>query len=86
MDAVNAFMFGEPARAISRNAVVIIVGFLPLTLATLTPYVTVGVFFAELMTVSAATTLILLPALMRVAAPRLLPALKQEPVYSEAQR
>lgn len=73
-DAVNAYMFQEPARAISRNAVVIIVGFLPLTLATLTPYVTVGTFFAGLMTVSALTTLVLLPALMRLVAPRVLAA------------
>lgn len=70
IDAVNVYMFGEPARAISRNAVVIIVGFLPLALATLTPYVTVGLFFAGLMTVSSVTTLVLLPALLAVAGPR----------------
>jgi uncharacterized protein len=72
LDRVNAFMFGEPARAIARNGVVIVIGFLPLALATLTPYVTVGAFFATLMTVSAATTLVLLPALMHLVGPRLL--------------
>jgi predicted RND superfamily exporter protein len=61
---VIVYMFGEPGRAITRNGVVIVIGFLPLALATLTPYVTVGVFFAILMTVSVATTLALLPALM----------------------
>jgi hypothetical protein len=64
-------MFGTPARAIARNAVVIVVGFLPLVLATLTPYVTVGAFFAMLMSVSAGATLLLLPALMRHLGPRL---------------
>jgi predicted RND superfamily exporter protein len=59
-------IFQEPARAISRNAFVIIFGFMPLVFATLTPYVTVGAFFVLLMTFSALTTLILLPALIRI--------------------
>jgi hypothetical protein len=70
-EQVADYMFGTPARAIARNAVVIVVGFLPLVLATLTPYVTVGAFFAMLMTVSAAATLLLLPALMKHLGPRL---------------
>ena len=65
LDAVNRYMFGEPGRAIARNALVIIVGFLPMALATLTPYKTVGVFFALLMTFSTLTTLALLPGLLR---------------------
>ena len=69
MNETNAYMFGEPGRAIARNAIVIVVGFLPLALATLTPYVTVGVFFAALMAISAVTTLLLLPAVLRFAAP-----------------
>ncbi len=69
--AVADYMFGAPGRAIARNAVVIVVGFLPLVLATLTPYVTVGAFFAMLMSVSAAATLLLLPALMKHVGPRL---------------
>ncbi len=59
-------IFQEPARAISRNAFVIIFGFIPLVFATLTPYVTVGAFFAMLMTFSTLTTLIMLPALIRI--------------------
>lgn len=66
LEAANRFVFQEPARAISRNIFVIVLGFLPLTLATLGPYVTVGVFFAMLMTFSGLTTLLVLPALMRM--------------------
>ncbi len=58
-------MFGEPGRAILRNAIVITFGFLPLTLSTLTPYVTVGIFFALLMVFSTLATLLLLPAASR---------------------
>ncbi len=65
-EAINAYMFQEPARAISRNAIVITFGFLPLLGATLTPYVTVGAFFAILMIFSFLTTLVLLPAIMRL--------------------
>jgi len=62
--ATNGYVFREPARAITRNAFVIIFGFLPLMLADLTPYVTVGAFFAMLMAFSTLTTLMLLPALI----------------------
>lgn len=69
--AVNEHMFGEPGRAIARNAIVIIVGFLPMVLATLTPYKTVGAFFALLMVFSTLTTLFLLPGLLSALNPRL---------------
>jgi len=42
VEATNRHMFGEPGRAIARNAIVITVGFLPLTVSTLGPYITVG--------------------------------------------
>lgn len=71
-EATNSYLFQEPARAISRNAFVIVLGFVPLVLASLTPYITVGAFFAMLMTFSALTTLLLLPALMRVVGYRFL--------------
>ena len=58
-------MFGEPALAITRNAIVIAVGFLPLLAAPLVPYNTVGFFLAAIMFISALTTLILLTALLR---------------------
>ena len=57
-------MFDEPARAISRNAIVIAIGFTPLLFAPLVPYITVGVFLASIMAISAIVTLIILPAVM----------------------
>lgn len=66
MEAANAFMCGEPYRAIMGNAIVISLGFLPLITSTLTPYVTIGTFFALLMVFSTLATLILLPAIMRL--------------------
>jgi predicted RND superfamily exporter protein len=57
-------MFEEPSRAISRNAIVIAIGFTPLLLSPLMPYITVGFFLASIMIVSALVTLVLLPALL----------------------
>jgi predicted RND superfamily exporter protein len=59
-------VFGEPARAISRNIIIIAVGFLPLLAAPLVPYQTVGIFLASILGVAGITTLILLPALLRI--------------------
>ena len=55
-------MFEEPARAISRNALVIALGFTPLLLAPLVPYITVGAFLATIMAVSGLVTIMVLPA------------------------
>ena len=66
------YMFGEPGRAIARNAVVISLGFLPLVASSLTPYVTVGLFFALLMLFSTLATLFILPAALGVIGPRIL--------------
>ena len=57
-------MFGEPANAITKNALVVALGFTPLLFAPLVPYITVGVFLASIMLVSALVTLIMLPALL----------------------
>lgn len=57
-------MFQEPSRAITRNAIVIAIGFTPLLLSPLMPYITVGFFLASIMALSALVTLVLLPALM----------------------
>jgi predicted RND superfamily exporter protein len=62
-DAIKE-MFKEPAMAISRNAITIAVGFLPLLLAPLAPYRTVGFFLATIMTVSWLATLFILAALI----------------------
>ena len=59
-------MFGEPARAISRNVLVIAIGFLPLLAAPLVPYKTVGVFLCAIMAVSGVITLLALPAMLTV--------------------
>ncbi|NLF16602.1 MAG: MMPL family transporter [Lentisphaerae bacterium] len=67
-------VFGEPARAIMRNVVVIAVGFLPLLAAPLVPYKTVGVFLAAIMAFSGIATLLILPALVTVFESRLFPA------------
>lgn len=59
-------MFEEPARAISRNIIVIAVGFTPLLFAPLVPYQTVGVLLATIMAVSGAATMLILPAMLTV--------------------
>jgi predicted RND superfamily exporter protein len=59
-------MFGEPARAISRNVIVIAIGFLPLLAAPLVPYQTVGIFVCAIMAASGAVTLLVLPAIIRL--------------------
>ena len=60
-------MFGEPARAISRNVIVIAIGFLPLLAAPLIPYKTVGIFLCAIMVLSGAITLLVLPAIIKLA-------------------
>ncbi|WP_290623803.1 MMPL family transporter [Kangiella sp.] len=58
-------MFEEPASAISRNAIVIAIGFTPLLFAPLVPYITVGFFLATIMAASAVVTLVLLPVALK---------------------
>ena len=62
-------MFEEPAAAISKNAVVIAIGFTPLLFAPLMPYITVGFFLATIMAVSALVTLLMLPAMLKLLKP-----------------
>ncbi|MBT3811404.1 MAG: MMPL family transporter [Gammaproteobacteria bacterium] len=57
-------LFSEPAMAISRNAIVVGVGFLPLLAAPLVPYQTVGVFIAAILFLAGVSSLIILPALI----------------------
>ncbi len=61
--AVRAF-FEEPARALTRNALVIAIGFTPLFFASLMPYLVVGAFLSSIILLSWLTTLILLPAMV----------------------
>ena len=72
LEETNHYMFSEPGRAIARNAIVISLGFLPLVASSLTPYVTVGSFFALLMAFSTISTLLVLPAALRIVGPRIL--------------
>lgn len=57
-------MFGSPARALIKNALVISVGFLPLFASPLVPYNTVGFFMFMIMLVASVVTLMILPALI----------------------
>jgi len=66
-------VFGEPARAITRNVVVLGVGFLPLLAAPLVPYQTVGVFMAVILVLAGVASLLILPALLRVLRPLVFP-------------
>ncbi|AGA33368.1 transporter, putative [Thioalkalivibrio nitratireducens DSM 14787] len=59
------YVFTEPGRAITRNAVVIGAGFLPLLAAPLLTYVTVGVVMASIMIASTVVTLLMLPAILQ---------------------
>ena len=64
MDTVEAqrAFFGEPARALTRNALIIAIGFTPLFLSSLVPYVVVGAFLAGIILLSWLVTIIGLPA------------------------
>ncbi|PCJ15423.1 MAG: RND transporter [Candidatus Cloacimonadota bacterium] len=64
-------MFQEPTRAIIRNLIVVAVGFTPLLTATLIPYQTVGVFLATILTIAGISTLVFIPALIKVLEPKL---------------
>ena len=77
--ASAAHMFGEPARAISRNVLVIAIGFLPLLAAPLVPYKTVGIFLCAIMALSGAVTLLVLPAAVRLLEKRLFQPAKVAP-------
>lgn len=71
-DAIT-HVFGEPARAISRNVIVVGAGFLPLLAAPLVPYQTVGVFISAILVLAGAVTLLLLPSLITVMRKSLFP-------------
>jgi len=64
-------MFAEPARAITRNAIVVGIGFLPLLAAPLVPYQTVGFFIAAILLLAGIASLLILPAIITVMEQRL---------------
>ncbi len=59
-------VFGEPARAITRNVIVVGIGFMPLLAAPLIPYQTVGVFISAILVLAGLASLTILPALIRL--------------------
>jgi hypothetical protein len=70
-------MFEEPARAITRNVIVIAVGFTPLLAAPLLPYKTVGVFLASIMAISGLATMFIIPALLSLLESRMFKGMRQ---------
>ncbi len=79
----NKEMFQEPARAITRNVIVIAIGFTPLLLAPLIPYQTVGVFLASIMAISGVGTIFILPALVTVLETAILGEFCKRRIYKE---
>ncbi|MEN8262180.1 MAG: MMPL family transporter [Nitrospirota bacterium] len=71
-------MFEEPARAITRNVIVIAIGFTPLLAASLVPYNTVGIFLASIMAISGMATMYILPSLIKIMERQLFRKLKKE--------
>lgn len=59
-------LFESTGRAISRNVMIIAIGFLPLFFAALVPYQTVGTFFFLIMIMSGFATLFILPSISNV--------------------
>jgi len=57
-------IFESPSHAITRNILVIAIGFVPMFFANLVPYVTVSAFFFAIMLVSGLTTLFSFPAIL----------------------
>ncbi len=57
-------MFGEPARSISRNVMVVAIGFLPLTIAQLIPYKITGCMLFAILLFSGIITLVALPTIL----------------------
>src|SRR3989344_72754 len=54
----------RPGRGIMKNAILFALGFAVMMFASLTPYITVGIFMALIMVLSSVATLIYLPALI----------------------
>ena len=57
-------VFEEPARAITRNALIVALGFLPMLFSSLMPYLVVGALMASIMVLSWFVSLLLLPAVI----------------------
>jgi predicted RND superfamily exporter protein len=71
-------IFEGTGRAISRNVMVIAIGFVPMMFSSLVPYITVGSFFLAIMVVSGLVTMLLLPAITRAFKRSLFPVIAAE--------
>ncbi|MFH1700561.1 MAG: MMPL family transporter [Candidatus Zixiibacteriota bacterium] len=70
-------IFEGTGKAITRNVLVIAIGFIPMMFSTLVPYITVGSFFLAIMIVSGLVTMLLLPSISKVFNKSLLPELEK---------
>jgi len=61
--------FGEPARAITRNVLVVGLGFMPLLITPLVPYQVVGILLSSILVLAGIATLVILPALIHLFEP-----------------
>ena len=59
-----ARVYEEPARAITKNALIVALGFVPMFFASLTPYIVVGIFMASIMVLCWVVSLALLPSII----------------------
>ena len=66
-EAALARFYEEPARALTRNALVIALGFLPMFASTLSPYLVVAFFLSSIMVLSWLTTVLVLPSIILAA-------------------
>ncbi len=57
-------VYEEPARAITKNALIVALGFVPMFIASVTPRIVVGVFMASIMVLSWVVSLVLLPSII----------------------
>ena len=71
-------IFAGTGQAISRNVLVIAIGFVPMVFSSLVPYITVGSFFLAIMIVSGLVTMLLLPAITRIFHGTLLPVVAKK--------
>ncbi|MBD3217765.1 MAG: MMPL family transporter [candidate division Zixibacteria bacterium] len=76
-------MFEGLGRAISRNVLVISIGFVPMFFSNLVPYVTVGSFFFAIMMVSGAVTILLLPSIFKMWHKKIMPKADTESIKDE---
>ena len=77
-------VFGEPAVAITRNVLVVALGFLPLMVAQLIPYRTTAILLFGILFSSGLITLLLLPAMLTVGEKWFFPRQREIPQTEES--